>query len=701
VPTKSGRCVSGARALFRRRGPLTYAMAAGVVVVLGATVTSTQSTSTASAEPPTCRPPEAGAPMFVSAECVDPRFNRPVIDRDEWRDTPVRHRYVNGHFEGTDARFSFYFPAPEQYQRRFFQTTHQLLTSEEASPDSIGFGVASGAYFVQTNIGGNEGIRSVDDALVLKKDPSVVGYRVNAAAAKFSRTLAAKMYGDHRPYGYLYGGSGGAYQTISSLENTTVWDGGVPFVMGAPNAIPGVFTVRIHALRVLRMRNRFPEVMDAIDPGGSGDPYAGLNEEERSALAEATRLGFPPRGWWNHATLTGGPLSLVAGYVPILDATYVDDFWTKPGYLGSDSRSAVARARIQHETTVVNVVAGPPRRIELASVPTGDLTGADVVIASGAAAGQRLALGPVAGNTIGFGFGARPVVVNRIQTGDTARIDNSWYLALQTYHRHQIPTPDMYGWNQFRGRDGKPTYPQRNVLIGPIGAFNGAGSNQTGRFNGKMIVLQTLMDIDALPWQADWYRTKAQQALGRRFDDSFRLYFIDHAQHGAPVGPAAHARTVSYQGALQQAVRDLSAWVERGVRPPAETRYKVVESQVEVPPTAAERRGIQPAVELKVNGGERAEIAVGQPVTFTATIEVPPQTGRVVAAEWDFEGSGNYPVAEQLRAVEPTVSLKVAHAFSAPGTYFPVLRATSHRDGDARTPYARVQNLARVRVIVK
>jgi hypothetical protein len=30
-----------------------------------------------------------------------------------------------------------------------------------------------------------------------------------------------------------------------------------------------------------------------------------------------------------------------------------------------------------------------------------------------------------------------------------------------------------------------------------------------------------------------------------------------------------------------------------------------------------------------------------------------------------------------------------------------VLRATSQREGDAKTPYARIQNLGRVRVVVK
>ena len=37
-------------------------------------------------------------------------FQHPYIDMDEWRDQPVRHRYVHGGFEGTDTRFSFYLP---------------------------------------------------------------------------------------------------------------------------------------------------------------------------------------------------------------------------------------------------------------------------------------------------------------------------------------------------------------------------------------------------------------------------------------------------------------------------------------------------------------------------------------------------------------------------------------------------------------
>jgi hypothetical protein len=639
---------------------------------------------------------------LITGDNVDPQFNQPYVETNELRTDPAPHRYVHGGFKGTDARFSFYFPPEERYQGRFFHNTYPLAVSADVGPFPIAFDVAtgnlgftfdSGAYYVQTNLGGADRAPPAD--------PAIAAYRVNAAAAKFSRTVAAGIYGPHRPYGYLFGGSGGAYQVMGAAENTDgVWDGFVPFVLATPNAIPSMFSVRMHALRVLKQRNKFPGIMDAINPGGSSNPYADLNDEERAALLEATRLGYPPRGWWNHETLNSGYFSKVAGIVPMLDPTYIEDFWTRPGYLGSDPQNPIHAARFQFETTVAKVIDGFQKRIELTAIPGCDFTDAHVVVLSGPLTGKSAPVTEIEGKTAGFSISADPTVVNGIRAGDRVRIDNSWALALQTYHRHQVPTPDMHAWDQYRDAAGKPIYPQREFLIGPVGAAGTAGSVPEGRIHGKMIALETLMDIDALPWQADWYRGKVQQALGDHFDDSFVLWYIDHAQHDDPQTTAAHAHTVSFRGALQQALRDLSAWVEKGVRP-AETRYKVVDSQVIVPASARERGGIQPVVELKANGGPCAEVKAGEPVTFSANIEAPPNAGEVIAAEWDFEGVGTYPFQARIDIPEATVKVSAAHAFTRPGTYFPVLRATAQREGDAKTPYGRVQNLARVRVVVR
>jgi PKD repeat protein len=76
----------------------------------------------------------------------------------------------------------------------------------------------------------------------------------------------------------------------------------------------------------------------------------------------------------------------------------------------------------------------------------------------------------------------------------------------------------------------------------------------------------------------------------------------------------------------------------------------------------------------------------------------------VVAAEWDFDGTGTFPVISKLITAGGTasrVAVNTSYSFAKPGTYFVTLRVTSQREGDAKTPFARIRNLGRVRVIVK
>jgi hypothetical protein len=636
-----------------------------------------------------------------TGDAVDPIFNRPYVALREWRETPVPHHYVHGGFEGTDARFSFYFPPAEQYQGRFFHNTYPMATTSDIGPFPIQFDVAigdlgftadSGAYYVQTNLGGAD--------RALPADPAIAAYRVNAAAARYSRAIAAEIYGEHRPYGYLFGGSGGSYQTIGSAENTVgIWDGFVPFVMATPNAIPSMFTIRMHALWALRKRDVFAGIVDAIRPGGSGDPYAGLDAQEAAALREASLLGYPLRGWWDHERLTSGYFYNVAPMIPMLDPTYVDDFWSKPGYAGADPDAPIRAERFTFDTQVAGVIDGFPIALDLAEVPGRDFADAHLVILDGASAGNSVPIAAIDGRRIGFALAADHAVLAGIRAGDEVRIDNAWPLALLTYHRHQLPTPDMEGWNQYRDADGSPLHPQRDILLGPIAAAGTAGSVPNGRIHGKMLILESLIDVDALPWQADWYRSQVKAQLGDGYEENFALWFIDHAQHDNPSTTRANLHVVSFAGALQQALRDVSAWVEQGVRP-SETRYRMADMQVEVSADAGERGGVQPVVTVRADGAVRAEVAVGELVRFTATIEVPPGGGAVVAAEWDFEGVGDYPIAGEIGSPQGRVVLDANHRFAKPGTYFVTLRATSQRAGDAWTPYGRIQNLGSARVVV-
>lgn len=641
--------------------------------------------------------------MQITADTIDPLYSQPHIKVDEFRADPMPHRYVHGGFKGTDAQFSFYFPTKENYQGRFFHNTYPMAFTSDIGPFPIQFDVAagnlgftldSGAYYVQTNNGGSDRAEN---------PPSVGAYRANAAAAKYSRVVAAEMYGSHRPYGYLFGGSGGSFQVIGAAENTSgVWDGFLPFVIGTPYCIPSGFSSRLHPLRLLREGKKFHDVMDAIDPGGSGDPYATLSDEERAALREATLNGFPLRGWWSHETLTLGYMAYNMPHVKALDPTYVDDFWTKPGYLGADPNSSIHKARIQFETTVARMIDGPRKQIELTNLPDKEFGDADLHVLSGAAAGNVGMLASFSKkNPVGFAVSFKGNELDGIRPGDRVRIDNSWALAMQTYQRHCVPpSTELYGWNQYRGPDGKPIYPQRDTFVGLTSAIGTAGSIFDGDVKGKTLVIDTLVDIDGLPWYADWYRSRAKAHLGDKFDETFALWFIDHAQHDNPLTVAAQARTVSFDSVLQQGLRDLAAWAEKGVRP-SDTQYKVVDTQVVVPASASERGGIQPFIEVTANGSVRAHVKVGEPVNFAAIVETPPNAGKVVSAEWDFEGAGGYPVAADIKTPEPLVRLSASYAYSKPGTYFAVLRAASQREGNAQTPYARILNIGRARVVVE
>lgn len=675
----------------------------------------------------------------INYEATDPMFADPYIDIDEWRDKPVRHRYVHGGFTNTDTRFSFYFPPAERYEGRFFQYITPIPDSENLSQgasdeaDKIGFAIDSGAYFIETNGGGAGNSATPGSAI----DPTVGAFRANAATAQYSRAVAATLLGGQRPYGYAFGGSGGAFRTIAGAENTQgVWDGIVPFVMGSPMAIPNVFTIRTYAMRVLE--KKLPEVADAADVGSNRNPFTdiGLNDEERAALTEATAMGFPLQGWqaWDHLGLHAFALLFPA--VVAADPGYFEDFWSKPGYEGYEPTESLKNALIHHKTRIEKLMSaeeaiamglevghleGRPRgladdawkaqlgehgartpvAIQVADVPEQSTLGADLVVASGDAAGTRLPMARLEGNLVILSPGSEQALAS-LKVGDELLFDNKNFLAVQTYHRHQVPGRDFTVWDQFRDGDGKPIYPQRPVLLGPLFARGATGTDQTGRFQGKMILLENLYDTEAFAWQADWYRARAKEYLGPKLDDNFRLWMTDHANHGDFTKQADPAHTVSYLGVLQQALRDLSAWVERGVEPPSNTVYEVIDGQVEVPASAAARGGIQPVVSLTANGGERAEVNAGDAVELVAVVDLPRGTGKIVSAQWDIDDEGTFPINGQIEdAGEDRVTVGLSHVFDRPGTHFVTLRVAAQRGGDANTPFARIQNLGRARIVVK
>jgi hypothetical protein len=680
-------------------------------------------------------PTMAQTPAAAPAE--DPMFKEPYVDIDEWRSAPVRHRYVHGGFKGTSTRFSLYLPPKEQFQGRFFQYVTPVPDSEnlsqtvQAGDDNIGFAAASGAYFIETNGGGT----AATAGPAFMADPAIGAYRANAAVAQYSRKIASEMYGAKRIYGYIYGGSGGAYRTFGSIENTTVWDGAVPFVAGSPMASPNNFSIRMHAMRILK--DKFPPIVDAMDAGGSGDPYARLNAEESAALREATRMGFPPESWFGYTTMGVHAFTAIYQGMVMADPTYFEDFWTKPGYLGFDNPASFVKARLQFPTTIKRALAasdletrgltpkrllGQPRdegrgtadlawkalvndgsartlAFELADTPPDvNFIGGDLYILSGDAKGKRIALLGLNGKVATLGV-VDMATVAKLKPGDAVRVDNSNFLAAQTYHRHQVPDARYYTYDQFRNADGTPIYPQRRMLLGPLFTRGAAGTVPTGKFNGKVILVESMLDREAFAWNADWYARRFDEHFGKDAPNRYRIWYTDRALHGYNEDKDARTRVVSYLPVLQQALRDVSAWVEKGTPPPANSGYRIDDGQVELAATAAKRQGIQPVVNFATS---RVLAKVGQPVRLTASVQVPPATGKIVAAAWDFDGSGNFAEKARLPArPRAKLSLTATPRFDKAGTHFVTIRVESERDGDTASRYARIPNLARMRVVVE
>jgi hypothetical protein len=607
-----------------RRAPL----ALGSLIALAAILLPSMP---ASGAPAACMQSDPSAPMQVTAECLDAAYAQPVVDAETDETSPVPHHRVSGHFEGTNIEFNIYLHAAQEksaWDGRFFQFTYPAaFTAEQntarADVRAIGFALASGGYAVQAGNG------SVS-----------IGYRHTAAAAKFAESVAADYYGSDRAIsGYLYGPSGGSLQVVGAAENTDgVWQGFVPMVQAVPQPTSYNFLGRSAAELILA--DKAAVIQDALMPGGSGDPYATLDEAESELLTEVHALGIPWKAWEYPDYLLGYAEEFYGAGLdsdaPLwYDPTYVEDFWNAEGYLGAEQSALGERVRA-----------------ELAEM------------------------------------------------GDT--IEHRWNIANRFYYRYQVPAQSE-GWvglDQFRNPDGTPLYPQRPVTAPGFSGFASGNAAFDGSVNGKVIAIANLYDTDALPWHTDWYGERIESALGAAAADTYRVYYNDHADHqDAPVSGERAKHLVNWYGIVEQALRDVAVWAEDGVAAPDSTRYSVEGAQIVVPALAQQRDGLQPTVELDSRSDRTIKATVGKPVKFTAVARTPRGGGEVTRAEWDFEGDGEY-VAGAITKPKQVLTAKASYTFTEPGTYFVSVRVSAERDGNTDAQYALLQNIDRVRVVV-
>ncbi|HEX5586861.1 MAG TPA: hypothetical protein VFZ17_06095 [Acidimicrobiia bacterium] len=651
------------------------------------------------------------------------------IDTDEWRDTPRRHRYVHGGFEGTETRFSFYFPPVEEYQGRFVQYLeggaggHDNLISLgydgkgmkwffDLSFDELG------GYMVESNQGHFPG-----EGLGFDDDYELFG--ASADSAEFAKELAAEMYGEGPHHGYIWGVSGGGARSGHCLENRPdIWQG------GAPHAGIGQDTQwSPWGLTWLLARDKFAAIIDAAEPGGSGNPFDGLTHAQREALAEMYRRGYP-RGAENQlAPFTPWAFPMYA--TKDFDPGYFDDFWNVPGYLGHDDPQILSSVLIDERHTVsrlvkasdiTNVMAQMAMRLATAGasgteptwgiqIDTDDherLFMAKVTVLTGEAAGRELLISGTEDDVLSPFSERTPEMFEGIAVGDEVRVDNRDFVAWCYYHWYQIEDPTVDGIDrEFEPWlvDGNAVYPQRGSR--PVSAA--APSRYKRTLSNKMIYVQPTLDAQVWPTTISRYAQGIRTNLGDAADDHFRLWFCENAPHGTPefLGPALTSekdpgvwtsRLVNYDGVTAQALRAVVRWTEDGVAPVYYHGYDLSrDNGLKLPGTAAERGGVQPVVTAQANGAARAEVKVGEPVNFLGSAEQPAGQGTIVRAEWDFDGRGAFE-RHEVDGTASTVDVKAEHAYSEPGTYFASFRVGAYHDGVATGPT--IDNLARVRVVV-
>ncbi|WP_261569729.1 tannase/feruloyl esterase family alpha/beta hydrolase [Frankia gtarii] len=677
---------------------------------------------------------------------TDTFFGAPYIDSDEWRESPLPHRHVHGGFKDTDTRFTFYFPTEDSYDGRLF---HPLEGAHAGHEDAFGgpMGDVIGGLVLISRLGGymiesNSGHIGDDIDPRGGDDPTLYGHRASVETARFSKHVAAQVYGAPPHHAYVWGGSGGGRRSPLCLEyGTGVYDGALPFMGGGEIAAHGVTTLMKGAqvmafasmFNVQRLlRRQAAGVIDAMRPGGSGDPYAGLTTHQREELANLYQLGYP-RGDEFMIFSPMGQIwlwSSIADRLATEDAEYFTAFWTQPGYVGHDAPDALADDILDVTTTVSRVVtgrelltdpayagpeygglrvmaslmsAGPdlPMAIEVEGLGDGYRLGAGLQLVSGKAKGRQLYCMGHAGNLLSADGVAEANLLRfrDVEVGDEIHVDNRRFLAFCYYYRHHLMDEPAF---DFLRPDGRPIYPQSRVpTMSPL-----MGVAYSGQYEGKLLWVHHTHDASLWPPQGLVYEAAVRAVRGpEAAAERFRLRWTENAEHIPPAYlPSAPDRATStwlidYLPVIEQSLLDLVAWVEQGIEP-AGSHYEFRDGRVVLPATATERGGIQPVVSATVDGGERAEVPAGTAVTLRVDAEVPPGAGTIVAVEWDLDGSGAFADPADVIGTPTAVSLTRTHAYPTPGTRFATARVWSHRDGDRDAVHRRIPNVASVRIVV-
>jgi hypothetical protein len=677
--------------------------------------------------------------LLIDATCTDPVYNEStfVVDKTEQLTFQVPdggplipYTEVTGHFPATrtidtlppgvrqspttfEQKYIFRFPAKEFWRNRSMLQQHP--TGGGQVDRQMAF--TNGAFTI------NWMSASIPNA--------VASHRHQAAATKVAKSMANKLYGNTaKIYNYFWGCSGGGVVAMAAAENVTgIWDGVQPQCTGTTaDSQYHSFLWQAHYTMGIPQAKREAIAAAAI-PGGTGDIYAGLNAEEKAVLDEFLAAGYPLPVIGNH----------FKSFIPLVDPidirladpTYEDDFWSKPGYAGSNPPNYLKAALTDGWATITGITrdaAGNPTAIQFdpATVPELSTLGTNyleywVYRPDGRTRviDPARSLGPPTENKRRFSLvgnldpatgtlaltGTMPqqmgpplpvtnskVLLDALKVGSKVRVNNRFILSMYYYPRHSN-IPGIRSHDQYRNADGSSKYPQRKDVshLSHSNYRTMGGRIETGDIKTKTMIMEGMGDNLSWPIFNASYAERIQRTLGTaRADDMMRFYLHDNGNHSTGGGEP---------GIFQQSIQDLMAWAEQGIAPPRSTQYTIRNGQVIAAPRAADRHGLQPVMDLTVNGGTRATVGVNQPVNLAAAIEMPPRTGPIVQYNWSVDGTAEAPT--NLATPQQQLNLTRSMTFDKPGTYVVRLTVNGQRDGLVNPPNRTlVRNYKDVRVVV-
>jgi hypothetical protein len=674
--------------------------------------------------------------LMIDGTCTDPAYNEGtfVVEKTEQLTFQVPngplipYTEVTGHFPATNTYetltppirnsptlrkqgYIFRFPAKEVWRNRSMLQQHP--TGGGRVDNQMAF--TNGAHSIQWTSAGDSG-------------NAVATHRHQAAATMVAAAYANRLYGNTaKVYNYFWGCSGGGIVGMAAAENTTgIWDGVQPQCLG-PSGVANYhsFFWQAHYTAAVPEAKR-KAIAEAAAPGGSGDIYAGLNEEEKAVLNEFISAGYPLAVIGN--SFTGLPLVDPIG-IRMADPSYEDDFWSKPGYAGTNPPNYLKAALIDGWATITGITRDAAGKItairfDPATVPPAGTVGdgylefwvygpdgktrlIDPERPLGVSDRPRYSLqGPFdrATGTLTLAgtqpqrrgppqpISNSPLLLDALKVGSKVRVNNRFILSIFYYPRHSN-IPGARSYDQYRNADGSAKYPQREdisvLLRGNYGTMG--GRVETGEIKTKTMIMEGMGDNLSWPLFNASYAEQVQRAIGKeKAEQMMRFYLHDNGNHSTGGGEP---------GIFQQSIQDLMAWAERGIAPPRSTQYTIRNGQVIAAPRAADRHGLQPVMTLTANGAARAVVGVGQPVNLAAVIEMPPKTGPVVQYNWTVDGTAEAPT--NLTSPQPQVNVTRTMTFDKPGTYVVRLIVHGQRDGLLDPPNRTlVRNYKDVRVVV-